>query len=184
MEAMKTIIVFLMGISCAAPLRAAEVPAVKPEVQVKEYAKYAAPAGWEASDKLKQGDPQVVLNKGRHIISIRLAGGKESLYKTPGDFLVGFEGRSNGGKAAEKTAYVKVSGQKLMLYTKQAAVRLPPPGEGGPVSLAPEEFCLPGAGKRFFVLSYRYDDEIPDPDYDGKAAWRSFLGSFRVIKKK
>ena len=84
----------------------------------------------------------------------------ESRYKTAGDFFVGFEACSRGGRPSEKIGGTVVSGMRVMLYRREVAVSLPPPDTGGPSTFAPEEFCVVPAGKRFFVLSYSYGDSI------------------------
>ena len=154
--------------------------------QVSDFALYSVPEGWTSSIETEQGDPHVVLTRNLHEITIRLAGGEGSRYKTAADFLVGFEARSYGGKLADRVGDVVVADQKTFLYSRQTIVllSLPPPDEGGPIHLTPEEFCVVMVGKRFFILSYSYGDSIPDPSYNGEDVWREFLKSFELKKNK
>jgi hypothetical protein len=152
--------------------------------QVSDFAQYSVPEGWTSSAKTEQGDPQVVLTRNLHKITIRLAGGEGSRYKTAADFLFGFEARSPGGKLAERLGDAVVADQKTFLYRRQKIVSLPPPGEGGPTHLTPEEFCVVVVGERFFILSYSYGDSIPDPSYNGREVWREFLKSFELKNNK
>ena len=152
--------------------------------QVSDFASYSVPEGWTSSIETEQGDPHVVLTRKRDEITIRLAGGEGSRYKTVADFLVGFEARSYGGKLADRLGDVVVADQKTFLYRRQVIVSLPPPGEGGPIHLTPEEFCVVMVGERFFILSYSYGDSIPDPYYNGRDVWREFLKSFVLKNNK
>lgn len=154
-----------------------------PKDQIASAAAYALPGGWKQSFSLNQGDPQAELARGLHKITVRLAGGEGSRYKKAPDFTVGLEARSTGGKAPEKLGAVLVSGRKTMLYKREVSVKTPLPGVGGQVDYSDEEFLVLPAGSRFFVLSYSYEDSIPDPSYDGEKAWRDFLKTFRVKAK-
>ena len=97
---------------------------------------------------------------------------------------MGFEARSMGGKLAEKADTAIIAGRKVLIYRRKIPLVLPPPGEGGPYTMATEEFCVVPAGKKFFILTYSYGDNMPDPSYDGNKAWRKFLKEFRVFKKR
>jgi|GEM_PF-1371712 len=156
---------------------------MKIKAALSEAAKYELPKDWTEEFSMNQGDPEALLSKDLHQIKVRLSGGEGSRYKKAGDFLVGFEARSNG-KPAEKMGQVAVSGQRVMIYRREVAVSLPPPDTGGPSTFTQEEFCVVPAGKTFFVLSYSYGDSIPDPSYDGQKVWRAFLKTFRVLKAK
>jgi len=155
-------------------------PAKPPAGRVADYAAFTVPAGWTASDAPTQGDPQVRLERDLHVIKVRLSGGPASRSKSPAEFLAGFEVRSADGRPPEAAGTVEVSGTGRVEYRRDAAVTLPPPDQGGPATTAPERFCLLPAGDRFLVLSYGYGDSIPDPTYDGEAAWRAFLSTFRL----
>jgi len=179
---MKLILFTACLLAAAAP--PAKEPVMKAKSPVLEAAHYKVPAGWTEEFSTNQGDPQAVLSKGLHKIRVRFSGGEGSRYKNAAEFLAGFESRSRGGKLPEKTGLVKVSGSKVLLFRREKAVSLPPPDESGPASFAPEEFCAVPAGKRFFVLSYLYEDSIPDPDYDGLKVWRTFLKGFGIEKAK
>ena len=166
----------------------ASVPAKEQPMKIKasltDAAKYEVPKGWTDEFSMNQGDPQALLSLDLHQIKVRLSGGEGSRYKTAGDFLVGLEARSKGGKQPEKTGSAAVSGARVMLYRREVAVSLPLPDTGGPSTYTQEEFCVVPAGKMFFILSYSYRDSIPDPVYDGREAWRKFLKTFRVSKMK
>lgn len=169
----------------AAPVCApAKEQTMKIKAGLSEAAKYEVPKGWSEEFSTNQGDPQALLSRDLHQVKVRLSGGEGSRYKTAGDFLVGFEARSKGGKQAEKLGAIAVSGTRAMLYRREVPVSMPLPDTGGPVTYTSEEFCVVPAGKTFFILSYSYGDAIPDPGYDGKEAWRKFLNSFRVLKPK
>jgi len=168
----------------AAPASPAKEQSMKTKDGLSAYIKYEIPKGWEEELSLNQGDPQAVLSLDLHKIKIRLSGGEKSRSKSAGDFLVGLEARSKGGKLPEKKEFTVVSGMRVMLYRREIAVSLPPPGTGGPSAFAREEFCVVPAGKRFFILSYSHDAPIPDTTYNGLETWRKFLKSFRVLKAK
>ena len=174
---------FLLFMASPACAPAKEQP-MKIKASLTDAAKYEVPKGWTDEFSMNQGDPQALLSLDLHQIKVRLSGGEGSRYKTAGDFLVGLEARSKGGKQPEKTGSAAVSGARVMLYRREVAVSLPLPDTGGPSTFAQEEFCVVPAGKLFFVLSYSYDDSIPDASYDGLAAWRQFLKTFRVLKPK
>lgn len=165
----------------AAP--AAEKKEMTPKDRISSEAAYSLPKGWTESFSLNQGDPQAELAYGLHKITVRLAGGEGSRYDKAADYALGLEARSAGGKAPEKLGAVAVSGVKALLYKRSAAVRLPPPGAGGPVESADEEFLTLPAGTGFFVLSYRYESGVPDLSGHGEKAWRDFLKTFRVKTK-
>ena len=170
------------------PAAPASAPAKEQPMKIKAglsaAVKYEVPQGWAEEFSLNQGDPQALISRGLHRIKVRLSGGGKSRYKTAGDFLLGFEALSKGGKRAEKTGTAAVSGRRVMMYRREVPVSLPPPDTGGPSVFAREEFCVVPAGKMFFILSYSYGDSIPDPAYDGLKAWRKFLKNFRVLKGK
>lgn len=167
----------------ACPSPAKEPVMQKPRELVSDLSQYAVPKGWTAEDGASQGDPQATLSKDLHVITVRLSGGKDSRYKTPGDFLVGFEARSNGGKPAEKLQNAAAGGSRVIIYRRKVPVRLPAPDASGPAGLTSEEFCVVPAGKRFFILKYSYGDTIPDPAYDGRETWRRFLKDFKLKRK-
>lgn len=179
---MKALALSLVLALTAAPAQAKERPMQKPQEKISAASQYTVPAGWTASFKTEQGDPQAVLEKDMHVITVRLAGGGGSRYRTSADFLVGFEARSPGGKLPEKMGAMAVAGQKVMIYRRKIPVALPPPDASGPSTLTNEEFCVLQAGKLFFILSYSYGDSLPDPTYDGLKAWRGFLGGFKLKK--
>ncbi|MEI7529641.1 MAG: hypothetical protein WCK76_11945 [Elusimicrobiota bacterium] len=169
----------------AAPVCApAKEQLMKVKASLSEAAKYEVPKGWAEEFALNQGDPQAVVTRDLHKIKVRLSGGAGSRYKSSGAFLAGFEALSKGGKKADKNVTLVVSGQRVLLYRREVPVTMPAPDMGGPSTYAAEEFCVVPAGKRFFVLSYSYGDSIPDASYDGLAAWRQFLKTFRVLKPK
>ncbi|OGR76069.1 MAG: hypothetical protein A2X32_10845 [Elusimicrobia bacterium GWC2_64_44] len=178
----KLFILPLLLLTAAAPA-GKEKAAVKTTEKLADFASYAAPEGWTAVEKVGQGDPQARLEKGLHVITVRLAGGAGSRYKSPAGFQGGFEARSLGGKPAEKARTAIVSGARVMVYRRNVPVALPPPDESGPASMTTEEFCVLPAGKRFFILSYSYGDTTPDPAYDGEKAWGEFLKTFRAKKR-
>ncbi|MDD2805731.1 MAG: hypothetical protein PHV33_09260 [Elusimicrobiales bacterium] len=178
----KLLLLPLLLLTAAAP-GGKEKAAVKTTEKIADFATYTAPEGWAAEEKIGQGDPQARLEKGLHVITVRLAGGPGSRYKSPAEFQGGFEARSLGGKPAEKARTVIVSGARVMVYRRKVPVALPPPDESGPATLTSEEFCVLPAGRRFFVLSYSYGDTTPDPAYDGEKAWAEFLKSFRAKKR-
>lgn len=182
--AMRVFTMFLFLCLSVTPAAANERAMEKAREQVSDFAQYSVPEGWTSSVKTEQGDAQVVLTRNLHKITIRLAGGEKSRYKAAADFLVGFEARSPGGKLADRLGDVLVAGQKTFLYSRQKIVSLPPPGEGGPTHLTPEEFCVVMVGERFFILSYSYGDSIPDPNYNGRDVWREFLKSFELKNNK
>ena len=179
---MNLALLLLLAAPCPAPAK--EKAMEKPREKISDFASFTVPEGWTQKERVEQGDPQLRLSNGLHIINIRLAGGPSSRYKAPGDFLVGFEARSTGGKQAEKAEAVIVSGSRVLIYRRQIPVSLPPPDESGPAAMTAEEFCAVPAGKRFFILTYSYGDAIPDPLYDGDKAWRKFLKEFRALKKR
>jgi hypothetical protein len=183
---MKTLLNLTLLLLLAAPLTAPakDAAAGKPKEKISDFAAFKIPAGWTASERVEQGDPQLSLANGLHIINIRLAGGAASRYRSPGEFLIGFEARSTGGKTAEKAEAVVVSGARVLLYRRKIPVSMPPPDESGPSTMTTEEFCAVPAGKRFFILTYSYGDTIPDPSYDGDKVWREFLKEFRALKKR
>jgi hypothetical protein len=159
-----------------------ELMPMKIKASLSDAAKYEVPRGWAEEFSLNQGDPQALISRELHEIKVRLSGGGGSRYQTAGDFLVGFEALSTGGKRAEETGAVVVSGMRVMVYRREVPVRLPPPGEGGPSFFKREEFCVVPAGKMFFILSYSYGDSIPDLAYNGLKAWHKFLKNFRVLE--
>lgn len=167
-------------------LSAGSARAEEQEAKIKAVllsaAVYTAPAGWTEEFELNQGDPQSLVSKDLHAIKIRLSGGPRSRYKSAGDYLAGLEARSKGGRPPEKTGTALISGLRVVVYRREVAVSLPLPGAGGPAAFAREEFCAFQAGKKFFILSYSYGDAVPDPSYDGLAAWRKFLKDFRLRK--
>jgi len=168
----------------AASLSPAKEPAmVKAREQVSDLAAFTAPRGWTAGTGVAQGDPLTTLSRELHTIKMRLSGGKDSRYKSTGDFIVGFEARSSGGKPAEKLGEALIAGARVVVYRRKIPVNLPPPDASGPAAMTWEEFCTVPAGKRFFILSYSYADTVPDPDYDGSKAWRQFLKDFKLKKK-
>jgi len=182
---MKTLLNLALLLLLAAPSPApAKEQAGKVKEKISELAAFTIPAGWLEAERLEQGDPQLRLSNGLHIINIRLAGGAGSRYRSAGDFLVGFEARSTGGKPAEKMETAAVSGTRVLIYRRRIPVSMPPPDESGPSTMTTEEFCAVPAGKRFFILTYSYGDTIPDPSYDGDKAWRQFLKEFRALKKR
>ena len=180
MKRLALIPVLLLLIAAAGP--GMEKKEMSPKDKIASAAAYSLPEGWKESVALNQGDPQATLTYDLHKIKVRLAGGEGSRYKKAPDFAVGLEARSSGGKAPEKLGAVLVSGRKVMLYKREVTVSLPPPGTGGPADYTGEEFLVLPAGAKFFVLSYRYEDSIPDPSYDGEKVWREFLKSFRLKK--
>ena len=182
MATMNALALCLVLALTAAPAQAKERPMSKPQEKISAASQYTVPAGWTASFKTEQGDPQAVLEKDMHVITVRLAGGEGSRYRASADFLVGFEARSPGGKLAEKLGGMAVAGQNVMLYRRKVPVALPPPDASGPSTMTSEEFCVLKAGKLFFILSYSYGDTIPDPTYDGLKAWRGFLRGFKLKK--
>ncbi|MDA8131265.1 MAG: hypothetical protein M0011_07145 [Elusimicrobia bacterium] len=170
-------VLLLMG---AAPATAPKAKTIMPKDQITSAASYVLPEGWKETFSRNQGDPQAVLKYGLHRITVRLSGGEKSRYKKAADFLVGLEVRSADGKAPGKLGHVAVAGQKVMLYKRKAAVSLPLPDMGGPASYADEEFCVVPARSGYFVLSYSYEDDLPDSTYDGAKVWHGFLKSFRL----
>ena len=176
-------LLFLLFMTAPACAPAKEQP-VMIKTSLSDAAKYEVPKGWAEEFVSNQGDPQAVVTRDLHKIKVRLSGGAGSRYKSSAAFLAGFEALSKGGKKADKTGAAAVSGQRVLLYRREVPVSMPAPDTGGPSTFATEEFCLVPAGKLFFVLSYSYDDSIPDASYDGLAAWRQFLKTFRVLKVK
>jgi len=176
-------LVFCLLAAAPVPVPAKEQP-MKIKAALSGAAKYEVPQGWGEEFSSNQGDPQVLILREIHRIKVRYSGGAGSRYKSAGDFLAGFEALSRGGRRAEKMGEIIVSGARVMAYSREVAVSLPPPDTGGPSVFAREEFCVVPAGKRFFILSYSYGDSIPDPSYNGKEAWRKFLKTFRVLKAK
>lgn len=179
---MNALVLCLLFALTAAPAQAGESPMQKPQEKISAASRYAVPAGWKSSFKTEQGDPQAVLERDMHVITVRLAGGEGSRYRTAADFLVGFEARSPGGKLPEKLGAMVVAGQKVMLYRRKIPVSLPPPDAAGPSTMTEEEICVLKAGSRFFILTYSYGDTVPDPTYDGLKAWRGFLAGFKLKK--
>lgn len=169
----------------AASMAAAKEPAMGTprELMIADFSQYAVPQGWTTENGAAQGDPQITLSRDMHAITVRLAGGKGSRYKTPSGFLTDFEARSTGGKPAEKLGNSIVAGARVTIYRRKISVRLPPPDTSGPAELITEEFCVVPAGKLFFVLRYSYSDTTPDPVYNGSKAWRQFLKDFKLKKK-
>lgn len=180
---MKALLVILAVLAVVGTAAADGKVMEKSREQIADFAVYKVPAGWTASAGASQGDPSLTLTRDMHTITVRLAGGPGSRYQRAADFLVGFGARSPGGKLPEKIAGLSVAGVRTIIYRRQIAVSLPDPDKSGPSSLTAEEFCVVQAGKRFFILSYSYGDTVPDPGYDGNAAWRKFLRSF-LIKKR
>jgi len=178
----KAYLAFLLFLAAPAPAPAKESPA-NIKASLSDAAKYEVPPGWTEAFSMSQGDPQALIKREAHKIKVRLSGGAGSRYKTADDFMGGFEVLSRGGKKAERTGSVVVSGMRVMIYSRDVAISLPPPDTGGPAVFTREEFCLVPAGRKFFVLSYSYGDSIPDPTYDGLKAWRKFLESFRALKE-
>lgn len=178
----KLLILPLLLLAAAAP-GGKEKAAVKTTEKISDFAAYAAPEGWAAEEKIEQGDPQARLERGMHVITVRLAGGPGSRYKSPAEFQGGFEARSLGGKPAEKARTAVVAGARVMVYKRKVPVALPPPDESGPASMTEEEFCVVPAGKRFFILTYAYGDTTPDPSFDGEKAWGEFLKAFKMKKR-
>ncbi|HBA61115.1 MAG TPA: hypothetical protein DCZ92_09910 [Elusimicrobia bacterium] len=178
----KVCLASLLLLAAALPAAAKEPP-MKIKARLADAARYEVPQGSTETFVTNQGDPQAVLARDLHKIKVRLSGGKGSRYKTSGDFMAGFEVLSKGGKKAEKAGPVLVSGERVMLFSREVAVSLPAPDTGGPSIFGKEEFCVVPYGKQFFVLSYAYGDSIPDPSYDGLAAWRQFLKTFRLVKE-
>ena len=171
METMKILTLLL--------LLALPAAAGSPE-KLSDHASFKAPEGWTVSYRTEQGDQQAVLERDLHSITVRLAGGPGSRYRSAADFLAGFEARSPGGKLAEKLGGLPVAGKTIMIYRRKVAVGLPPPDASGPSTLADEEFCVLPAGRRFLILTYSYADSIPDPTYDGRKAWLGFLKALRL----
>ncbi|MDI6743446.1 MAG: hypothetical protein QMD11_11995 [Smithella sp.] len=180
MKRLALITVLLLLTATVGP--AMEKKGMTPKDQIVSAAAYSLPKDWKESFSLNQGDPQATLTYDLHKITVRLAGGEGSRYKKAPDFTVGLEARSSGGSAPEKLGTVLVSGRKVMLYKREETVSLPPPGTGGQSTYTEEEFLVLPAGARFFVLSYRYEDSVPDASYDGQKAWRDFLKAFRLKK--
>lgn len=178
----KLLILPLLLLAAAAP-GGKERAAVKTTEKISDFAAFAAPEGWAAEEKVEQGDPQLRFEKGAHVMTVRLSGGKGSRYKSQQAFMGGFEARSLGGKPAVKTGTAVVGGSRVLLHKRKVPLALPPPDASGPAELGEEAFCLVPAGGRFFVLSYAYGDATPDPLYDGEKAWAEFLKSFRVKKR-
>jgi hypothetical protein len=114
---------------------------------------------------------------------VQFSGGRDSPYKTAGDFLAGFEALSYGGKPAEKLHKAVVAGSRVIIYSRKIPVRLPHPDASGPARLTSEEFCVVPAGKQFFILKYSHGNTTPDPVYDGRKAWRGFLKDFKLKRK-
>ena len=177
-----TSLLLLTAPACAAD-RAKEQP-MKIKDGISAAAKYEVPQGWAEEFTLNQGDPQALISRDLHKIKVRLSGGEGSRYTTAGNFLVGFEARSRGGKPAGKIGTALVSGVRVLIYSREVPVSLPPPDTAGRSVFAREEFCVVPAGKMFFVLSYSYGDSIPDPSYNGLEAWRKFVKTFRALKTK
>lgn len=175
--------IFALLLLAAPACAPAKEEPMKTKAALSAAVKYEVPKGWTEEFAANQGDPQTLLSRDLHQIKIRLSGGEGSRYKTAGDFLAGFEARSEG-RPAEKMGQAAVSGRRVMIYRRAVPVSLPDPGTGGPSTYTQEEFCVVPAGKNFFVLSYSYGDSIPDPGYDGQEAWRKFLKTFRVLKAK
>lgn len=174
------------GVRCS--MKPEPGPANEQPMKIKDSlsaaAQYEVPQGWAEEFSVNQGDPQAILSRDLHKITVRLSGGEKSRYETADDFLAGFEARSiKDGKPAEKIGAVDVSGMSVMLYRREVPVSFfqPPPDTSGPWIFTKEEFCVVPAGKMFFVLSYSYGDSIPDPDYDGHEVWRKFLKDFRIL---
>ena len=170
-------IFIMLGISAAF---SEDAPKARPSEKISDYAAFKAPAGWMAVEKINQKDPQLSLEREPDVIKIRLAGGVSSRYKSPEEFLKGFEARSSDGTFAMKSLTTTVSGTTCEVYARKVAVMMPVPGEGGPVQTTTEEFCLVPAGDRFFILSYSYKDFPPDPMGDGTEVWREFLKTFKA----
>jgi len=180
---MKRLLILPLLLLAAAAPGGKEKPAVKTTEKLSDYASFAAPAGWTSEEKIEQGDPQARLEKGMHVITVRLSGGPGSRYRNQQEFMGGFEARSTGGKPAAKTGTAVIGGSRVLLYKRAVPLALPPPDESGPATMSEEAFCLVPAGKRFVVLTYSYGDATPDPLYDGEKAWQEFLKSFRVKKR-
>ena len=180
---MKKLLLIPALLLAATAARTAEKTTMTPKETVGAAAAYAVPQDWKETFSLNQGDPQAALTYGLHRIKVRLAGGEKSRYKKAPDYLVGLEARSAKGKAPEKDGSIRVAGQKVMLHKRKVPVTMPLPDTGGPSTYADEEFCVVPAGKSFFVLSYMYEDGLPDSSYNGQKAWRDFLKSFRLKKK-
>jgi len=180
---MKTHAVLTLLLLSACAAAAKEPSMAKTGELISDLSQYTIPQGWTSENGLTQGDPRTVLSRDLHAITIRLAGGQGSRYKTSGDFLVGFEARSSGGKPAEKLESAAAGGARVIIYRRKVPVRLPPPDASGPAEFTTEEFCVVPAGKRFFVLKYSYGDSVPDPQYNGKKAWRDFLKTFKLKKQ-
>lgn len=179
---MKRLMLIPVLLLAAAAVPVQEKKEMTPKEQVAAAASYALPKGWEETFARNQGDAQAVLKRDLHRIAVRLSGGEGSKYRKAADFVVGLEARSALGKPPEKAGSVLVSGRRVMLYKRKVAVDMPLPGTGGPSTYTEEEFLVLPAGAGFFVLSYRYEDSVPDPSYDGRKAWRDFLKTFKLKK--
>ncbi len=161
-----------------------EIPVNQEKSDIDRLASYAPPKGWKL-EKSSAADPSVVIKNLRHVIRIRLFGGKNSRYGEPSDFLDGFQARTMG-RPPRKGRVVKVSGIRTRIFNRRYPINLGDPHEAGTgdPDMADEEFCFVPVGGRFFVLSYALESPMPDLDDLEGAAWKSFLKSFKLLGKK
>lgn len=144
-------------------------------------AEYQAPRDWTVQRSSRAGDSIVTLTSGAHLLRVRLLGGKDSKYLAPKNFLESFEAGTYGNGPAKKGTVV-VAGARRPLYVRSYAIRLGDPHVPTlkPV-LAEERFVIvPAQDGKYFVLSYAWEDPIPELGDEGEQAWTALLSSFRV----
>lgn len=147
------------------------------------WAAYEVPEGWSSLSLGSGYDHEVRLSHLRYTIRIRLLGGKNSKYPTPGEFLDGFEARSLG-RPPKKMGTETISGIQVISFLRKVPIDAGDPASISPEApkLAKEQFLIVPARERYFLLSYSFESPSPDlRDMEAKA-WKPFLKSFRLVK--
>jgi hypothetical protein len=161
-------------------------PAGAKEAAVKgvdAVATYAVPKEWDLEKDAAAADPSVRLTRGRHVIEVRLYGGKGSRFATPKEFING-PAAGAMGKPPQPIGSAPAGGVKTTIYKTAYPINLGDPHDAaGRFDLADEYFCIVPAKDRFLVISYAYESAVPDPAINGNAVWKDFLAKLRVRKK-
>ncbi|MBI3298885.1 MAG: hypothetical protein HYZ75_12015 [Elusimicrobia bacterium] len=160
----------------------AKEPAVKEKKgAIEALAGYKAPAGWTVERRAKGQDAALELTRAGVLISVRLFGGKGSEYSVPDAFLAS-PAASTMGRPPEGIGRTRISGKAYPMYKRGVpSLDGDPHAPGGSPALSEERFLLVPVKGRFFVLSYRDENPLPDPSGKGEKAWQAFLRSFKLL---
>ena len=161
-----------------------ETPVSKPPLEFAGVARFPPLEGWRVR-RTEGVDPSLAFLRGQDGIRVKLFGGKGSRYLKLHDFLKGFEATTMGNPP-ERVGEATVGGLRVAFYRHGYPLTQGDPdvSDPRPPALATEEFCILPVGSRFLVLSWSQESGAPDPEPESAAAWRAFLDSFSLVKKK